>query len=119
MLFRTSVTLALAGIALIGSAPALAAGIGHSFFMRGSIVDSDTTGKVVCIGKADGARVGQTLDVYRVEISPGPNRGAGPNYRREYVGKVTIDHVFNDHFAHVTATEGKLALHDIVELRRK
>lgn len=127
MLLKSKITIALAGIAilgaaptLLGSAPALAQGIGHSLFMRGSIVDSDATGMVVCIGKADGATVGQVLDVYRVKTLPGPAyKGAGPFYRRELVGHVKIDHIFDDHFAHVSIADGTPKVHDIVELRRK
>ncbi len=118
-MLKKKITLALAGIALLAATPSLAQGIGHSFFMRGSIVDTDATGTVVCVGKADGATVGQVLDVYRVTTPPGPSssKGTGPIYRRELVGKVTIDHIFDDHFAHVSVTDGTPAKHDIVELK--
>lgn len=120
MLFKKSIALALAGITLASAVPALAQGIGHSFFMRGSIVDSDATGTVVCVGKADGATVGQVLDVYRVKTLPGPAyKGAGPFYRRELVGHVKIDHIYDEHFAHVSVADGTPAVHDIVELRKK
>ena len=61
--------------------------------------------------------VGQTLEVYRVKQLPGPNK-APPSYRRDLVGHVKIDHVFDDHFAHVTVADGTPAKHDIVELRK-
>jgi hypothetical protein len=115
---KKSVLAALAGIALLSTTPALAQGIGHTFFMRGSIVDADSTGTVICIGKADGAEVGQSLEVYRVKAAPGPGKGA-PSYRRDLVGHVKIDHIFDDHFAHVRVTDGKPAKNDIVELARK
>lgn len=108
----------LAGLAMLAATPALAQGIGHTFFMRGSIVETDSTGTVICIGKADGAEVGQTLEVYRAKQVPGPGKGA-PSYRRDLVGHVTIDHIFDDHFAHVRVADGKPAKHDIVELARK
>jgi len=114
---KKTVLAALAGIALLSATPVLAQGIGHTFFMRGSIVDTDKTGTVICIGKADGAEVGQSLEVYRVKAAPGPGKG-GPSYRRDLVGHVTIDHVFDDHFAHVRVTDGKPAKNDLVELRR-
>lgn len=119
MLLKKKFTIAMAGLAMLGTAPAFATGIGHSFFMRGSIVGTDTTGTVVCVGKADGATVGQVLEVYRVKTHPGPNKSPTPTYHRELVGHVKIDHIFDEHFAHVSATDGTPAVHDIVELRRK
>jgi|TARA_R110000782_G_scaffold259575_1_gene350208 hypothetical protein len=111
---------ALAGLTLLSAGPAGAQGIGHTWFMRGSIVGADESGPVVCIGKTDGADVGQVLEVYRNVRVPGARayKGAGPSYRRRFVGRVRIDHVYDDHFARVTVTEGNPAKHDIVELRK-
>lgn len=105
----------LAGMALIAALPAAAQAVGHSWFMRGSIVGADKTGPVVCIGKADGAEVGQVLQVYRVAFVAGQTKGAA---RRDAVGHVRIDHLFDDHFAHVSVVDGKPATNDIVELQR-
>lgn len=109
---------ALIGLAITMTSPVLAQGIGHSFFMRGSIVGTDPNGTVVCVGKADGAQVGQVLEVYRVTSVPGPPKGIS-TFRRNLVGRVRIDHVFDDHFAHVSVADGRPAVHDIVELRRR
>lgn len=110
-----SIVAALAGLAMLATTPALAQGIGHKFFMRGSIVDTDAAGPVICIGKADGATVGQTLEVYRVKQLPGPSKSP-PTYRRDLVGHVTIDQIVDDHFARVRIADGAPAKHDIVEL---
>ncbi|AJR26740.1 MULTISPECIES: hypothetical protein [Sphingomonadaceae] len=110
---------AAAGLALLSAVPAGAQGIGHTWFMRGSIVGIDEGGPVVCIGKADGAEVGQVLDVYRnVPVPGGSYKGTGPAFRRQFVGHVRVDHIYDDHFAHVSVADGKPAKHDIVELRR-
>ena len=110
---------AAAGLALFSTVPATAQGIGHTWLMRGSIVGSDDTGPVVCIGKADGAEVGQVLEVYRnVPVAGSSYTGTGPAFRRQAVGHVRIDHIYDDHFAHVSVTDGKPTKHDIVELRR-
>lgn len=126
MPLKRKITIALAGLAMLsaapammGSAPAFAQGIGHSFFMRGSVVGTDATGTVVCVGKSDGAKVGQVLDVYRVKTHPGPSKGPAPTYHRELVGHVKIDHIFDEHFAHVSVADGTPSVHDIVELRKK
>ena len=70
--------------------------------------------------EADGAEVGQTLDVYRNVRHPGPvsSKGNVAPFHRKRVGQVTIDHIYDDHFAHVTIAEGKPAKNDIVELRK-
>ena len=119
-MIKKSVMAALACISMLGATPVFAQGIGHTFFMRGSIVDTSASGTVVCIGKADGAEVGQTLEVYRVVQHPGPasSKGNVAPFHRQRIGQVTIDHIYDDHFAHVSVTEGKPAKHDIVELRR-
>lgn len=114
-----AVMLAAAGLALLSAVPAAAQGIGHTWFMRGSIVGTDDTGPVVCIGKTDGAEVGQVLEVYRnVPVPGGSYKGAGPAFRRQFVGHVRIDHIYDDHFAHVSVNDGNPAKHDIVELRK-
>lgn len=106
---------AAAGMVVFGASPALAQGIGHKFFMRGSIVAADPKGTVVCIGRADGAKVGQTLEVYRITTVPGPSKGI---FHRNLIGHVKIDHIFNDRFAHVSVADGKADVNDIVELKR-
>jgi hypothetical protein len=116
---KTLLTLSAVGAALVAAQPAASQGIGHTFFMRGQIVEVGENGTVVCVGKADRAQVDQVLDVYRVRISPGPQKPPAAAYRRERVGQVTIDHIFNDHFAHARVTNGTPRVHDIVELRRR
>ena len=115
---KKSVMAALTGIAMLGASPVFAQGIGHTFFMRGSVVGQDKDGTIICIGKADGAEVGQTLEVYRMTYHPGPSKGAGPTFHRQVVGHVSVDHIYNDHFAHVSVKDGAAVKNDIVELRR-
>ena len=96
-------------------AAASATGIGHTFFMRGTIVDMTGGVPTLCVGKADGAKVGQTLDVVRVTASPGIRNS---RFQRTDVAKVRIDAIIDDHFARATVVSGKAEKHDIVELRR-
>ena len=116
-MFKKSMVFAFAATALVAG-PVLAQGLGHTFFMRGSIVGTDARGKVICLGKADGASEGQILEVYRVAATTGPSKGVGANFRRDLVGHVRVDHIFNEHFAHASTVDGKPAAHDIVELKR-
>lgn len=117
-MIKKSLLAAAAGITMLSATPVLAQGIGHSLFMRGSIVGQDAQGTIVCIGKSDGAEVGQTLEVYRVVTHPGPSKGVAPTFHRQLIGHVTVDHIYDDHFAHVAVKDGRPAKNDIVELRR-
>jgi hypothetical protein len=107
-------TAALA-IAMAGANSASAQGIGHTFFMRGQIIGHSDGRPVVCIGKADGAKEGQEFDVYRSSIISIGSKT--PSFRREKIGSVAIDHVFDDHFAHLRVISGKPAVHDDIERR--
>lgn len=107
----------LMAAALFAAQPTLAQGMGHTFFMRGQVVGLTDGKPVVCIGKADGAKVGQVLDTYRVTYTPWSSKSTISPFRREKVGQVTINHLFDDHFAHVTVSSGVAALHDIVETK--
>lgn len=118
MLLKRKIVLSLAGLAMLSGSPVLAANIRHAFFMRGSIVAEDATGTVVCLGKEDGARVWQVLTVYCVNVLGSPQKGPGAGLRRDLVGHVRIDHVFEGHFAHVSVVDGKPAVNDIVELKK-
>ena len=92
-------------------------GIGHSVFMRGTVVRAAGNDLVVCIGSADGAEPGQELTVYRVSEHPHGPKGP-PSYRRTEVGTVRIQQIIDEHFANATVTSGTVERHDIVELRR-
>lgn len=95
---------------------ATAAGIGHTFIMRGSVVDVTDGKPTICVGKADGAKVGQTLDVIRMTTLPGARGGSG--FRRENIGQIRITAIVDDHFATAAVVKGDVAKHDIVELRK-
>ena len=92
-------------------------GLWHRLLMRGSVVKVDPASLILCVGKADGAQAGQTLNVYRNKEHPHGPRGA-PLFRRVEVGTVRIDSVIDDHFARATKVSGDVRTNDIVELRR-
>lgn len=113
----------LIAIALL-AAPAAAAfptaaaaqGVKHTFFMRGSIVNVDGQGIVVCVGKIDGAQAGQVLNVYRNVYRPGRS---GVNFTRTAIGTVRIRSSLNDHFSSASVLKGDVKVNDIVELERR
>ncbi len=114
---KSFITASFIAATLFAAQPVFAQGMGHTFIMRGQVVGMTDGKPVVCIGKADGAQVGQVLDAYRVTYTPGSLKSTISPYRREKVGQVTINDVFNDHFAHATVTSGVVKIHDIVETK--
>lgn len=96
---------------------AAAQGVGHSFFMRGTIVAMSGRIPTICVGKADGAAVGQTLTVVRVRAAAGGKPGS-PTFRRTDVGTIRITSLVDDHFARASVISGSPAKNDLVELRR-
>jgi hypothetical protein len=87
----------------------------HKYLMRGQVLEVENKTLVLCIGTADGAEVGQELDVVRHERSQIPPKATGPNFRREKVGKVRITMIFDEHYAEASVLEGDVRPHDMVE----
>ncbi|MFA5180492.1 MAG: hypothetical protein WC405_04170 [Syntrophales bacterium] len=87
----------------------------HSIVMKGSIIHTTEDGIYLCIGKKDGASVGQELDVYKMTFTGGPK---APSFKREKIGKVKITEIIDEHFATAAVVSGKAEKNDIVELVR-
>ena len=104
-------------VAVLAQSAGRSPGIGHSFFMRGSVVKAAGGTLVVCVGKLHGAEAGQVLKVYRnVEHPHGPR---GPmSFMQKDVGTVRINAVIDDHYANAVAISGDVKVNDIVELER-
>ena len=105
--------LAVAGAVSAADSPS----IRHTLFMRGQILEAQGSSLLICIGRADGASVGQELEVVhhdRVNIGP---KGMG-RYDRKVVGKVRIDAIVDEHYAEASVIEGKASTNDTVELAR-
>jgi hypothetical protein len=86
----------------------------HGVLMKGSIIETYDSEIYLCIGKKDGASVGQELNVYKV-IATTMNPKV-PMFRREHTGKVRITEIIDDHFAKAIIISGKAEKNDIVEL---
>lgn len=99
------------GATFAGDSPS----IRHTVFMRGQILEVQDSTIVVCIGEADGASVGQELDVvHHSRVRTGP-KGVG-RYKREVIGKVRIDTIVDEHYAEATVISGKAGQNDSIEL---
>ena len=84
----------------------------HGFLMKGSIIEISDSEVYLCIGRKDGASVGQELDVYKI-INTKPKAIA---FKREHTGKVKITEIVDEHFAKAMVISGKAEKNDIVEL---
>jgi hypothetical protein len=90
-------------------------GFRHKYLMRGQVLEVENQTLVLCIGTADGAEVGQELDVVRHVKSQIPPKATGPNFQRQTVGKVRITTIFDEHYAEATVLDGDVRLNDTVE----
>jgi hypothetical protein len=86
----------------------------HGFFMKGSILETYDSEVYLCIGKKDGARVGQELDVIKITSSGNPKSGF--MFKRQGTGKVRISEIIDEHFAKATIISGTAEKNSIVEL---
>jgi hypothetical protein len=88
----------------------------HRYLMRGAVLMSMGEEIHLCLGTADGAEVGQELDVVRVTRVRGSSPKSGPRFERQHVGRVRIEEVFDDHFALAKVVSGRARKGDLVEL---
>lgn len=104
--------------ALVGPTLAAETSMRHEYMMRGQVLESLPGSVVICIGKQDGAEVGQILNVARHVRGSNHDKSAQPRYRREDIGKVKIATLFDDHYATATIVKGSPKVNDVVELDR-
>lgn len=121
--YRWFAALALVGalafsFALPGVASASEGGFRHNVLMRGQVLEKGDETLVVCVGQADGAQVGQVLDVIRHKRRIRRSRAGGPRYRRENIGQVRIAELFDSHYAEAEVISGSPKVNDTVELIR-
>lgn len=114
---RLWAALFLAGT-LAGSAVAGETSFKHSYLMRGQVLETEAGNVTVCVGKQDGAQVGQVLDVVRHVRTSVTGKAPGPRFRREDVGTVKITSLFDDHYATAAVMKGSPKVNDIVELKK-
>lgn len=91
----------------------------HRIIMKGSIIETSDSEVYLCIGKKDGASVGQELNVYKIITFALPPPKPDPTirrFKREYTGKVRITGIVDEHFARAIIISGSADKHSIVEL---
>lgn len=88
----------------------------HRYAMAGQVVQASEGRTVVCIGEPKGAEVGQVLDAHRVVFRTDVVEEGESDWAREWVGKVRINGIIDEHFATVDILEGGIQKNDIVAL---
>lgn len=106
-------------LALAGTAHAAEGSFRHEVLMRGQILEADAGSLVVCVGKQDGAEVGQVLNVIRHTRATHEHKSLAPSFRREAVGSVRITTLFDEHYATAEVVDGEPKVNDTVELIRR
>jgi hypothetical protein len=109
----------LIGVTVIGALLVLSASCAsmyHGSLMKGSILEKEDSSVYLCIGKKDGAKVGQELDVYRVKTIMTAAKPPATRMERDLVGKVRITEVIDEHFARAVVVSGSMQKNDIVSL---
>ena len=91
---------------------------GHQYVMRGNILESTSEGVYLCIGSADGATVGQELNVYKFTKIPGSGKSTQQNFNRHETGKVKITEIVDEHYAKAKVLTGEAKENSIVELHK-
>jgi hypothetical protein len=105
------VALILVGLFMLTSCAAFQQEVYHGIIMKGSIIHTTDDSVYLCVGSRDGAKVGQELDVYKMNFSTPKKAGT-----RKKTGKVKITEIVDEHFATATVISGKAEKNDIVEL---
>lgn len=88
----------------------------HEYIMRGQVISAEGDNIYLCVGKRDGAQVGQELTVNRVSSRPGSPKASAPIFTRTLVGRIKIVEIVDEHFAKATVLNGQVQTNDIAEL---
>jgi hypothetical protein len=84
--------------------------------LKGSIIETSGSIVYLSIGKADGASIGQELNVYRTV--PILGRRGTLTFRKEKTGMVRITDISDEQFSQAVILSGKAEKYSLVELER-
>jgi hypothetical protein len=88
----------------------------HEYIMRGQILESADDGVYLCIGSADGAKVGQEYAVYKF-VRNTTTLKARPTFAKEDTGTVKITEITDEHYAKAKVIAGEAKVNSVVELK--
>ena len=106
-------------IILFTASPGFAslASLAHKYIMRGQILEMNGNTAYLCIGSADGAKVGQVLNVFKFTKTSAFTPKTTIMYRRDEVGEIKITKIVDVHMAYAKVISGEASQNDVVELK--
>ena len=91
----------------------------HEYIMRGQILEVSDNEAYLCIGRKDGAEVGQEYTVYNFRKTLLRNEKSPQfTYIKEKTGTVKLIEIVDEHFAKAKILTGEAKVNDVVELSR-
>ena len=103
-------------VAIVMSLSSCTGSFRHDYLMKGQVIAiNDNQSVVVCVGTADGARIGQELNVYTFVERHSVTEGV-EQFVRNNVGKVVLEEIINEHYANAKVLSGEVGLNDMVQL---
>ncbi len=91
----------------------------HDYIMSGQVVSTNGNELVVCVSNTNNLQVDKIFSVYRAVYDESVITEGESGYSREYVGKVRLGGIKNEHFAGATIVSGNVLANDIVEFEPK
>lgn len=111
--------LILLSLLLAGIVSSLSAqNVYHKYIMRGTILDVSGPDIYLCVGKTDGATVGQEMDVFRIDVKSGTNPKSPPIFTRVKLGRIQITELVQEHYARAKVLSGSAPKGSIAELQK-
>lgn len=89
----------------------------HKYIMRGTILEVSSGEVYLCVGKTDGASVGQEMDVFRIDTQAGKNPKSPPAFKRVKLGRIQIVELVQDHYARAKVLTGAAPKGAIAEIQ--
>jgi len=89
----------------------------HKYIMRGTILEVSGAEVYLCVGKTDGASVGQEMDVFRIDTQAGKNPKSPPTFKRVKLGRVQILELVQDHYARAKLLTGSAPKGAVAEIQ--
>lgn len=91
----------------------------HEYIMRGQILEISDNEVYLCIGRKDGAEVGQVYTVYNFRKTMYRNQKTPQfTYLKEKTGTVELIEIVDEHFAKAKILTGEAKRNYVVELSR-
>ncbi|MFZ2633741.1 MAG: hypothetical protein WA081_02240 [Desulfosalsimonadaceae bacterium] len=91
----------------------------HEYIMRGQILEVSDNEAYLCIGRKDGAEVGQEYTVYNFRKTMFRNQKSPQfTYLKEKTGTVKLIEIVDEHFAKAKILTGEAKRNYVVELSR-